>query len=218
MHFEILVEDQSGKRFLETMIPKIIHENQTFRVHPYKGIGHIPKNMKPKTDPRKRILLDRLPHLIQGYGNTFAEYPDDYPAILVIVCDLDNKCMKKFRNELLDVLAQCEPKPNTHFCLAIEEMEAWLLGDLDAIKKAYPNAKVPILNGYKNDSICNTWEILADAIYPGGQQKLSGEGWVAIGTKKTEWAVKISNYMEPQMNKSPSFNYFVQCIQSQGVE
>ena len=46
MHFEILVEDVSGKTTLEILVPKIINpEQHTFNIHAYKGIGHIPKNL-----------------------------------------------------------------------------------------------------------------------------------------------------------------------------
>jgi len=31
--------------------------------------------MKGTTDPEKRILLDRLPRLLNGYGKTFSAYP-----------------------------------------------------------------------------------------------------------------------------------------------
>ena len=46
MHFEILVEDRSGKKALDILVPKIIGMLHTFKVHSYKGIGHIPRNMK----------------------------------------------------------------------------------------------------------------------------------------------------------------------------
>ena len=72
MHFEILVEDQSGKKALDILVPKIIGDNHTFIVHSYKGIGRIPKNLAANGDANKRILLDQLPRLLQGYGNTFA--------------------------------------------------------------------------------------------------------------------------------------------------
>ena len=61
MHFEILVEDQSGKKALEILVPKIIDNNHTFKIHAYKGIGRIPKNLGGNIDASKRILLDRLP-------------------------------------------------------------------------------------------------------------------------------------------------------------
>lgn len=46
-----------------------------------------------------------------------------------------------------------------YFCIAIEEMEAWLLGDEKAIEEAYPQAKMPLLRKYVHDSIVGTWEI-----------------------------------------------------------
>ena len=168
MHFEVLVEDLSGKKTLDILIPKIIDDQHTFRVIEYRGIGHIPKNLKSSTDASKRILLNQLIRLLRGYGRTFAGYPEDYPAAVIVVCDLDDKCLKIFRQELFGVLNACNPRPETRFCIAIEEGEAWLLGDIPAIKTAYPNARDNILNGYTNDAICGTWELLADAIFQGG--------------------------------------------------
>ena len=208
MHFEILVEDQSGKKALDILVPKIIDSNHTFIVRAYKGIGHLPKNLKGKSDPSKRILLDRLPKLLRGYGKTFAEYPANYQAAVIVICDLDDQCLKKFKDELLNLLNQCNPQPLTRFCIAIEEGEAWFLGDLDAIATAYPDAKSNILNSYNNDSICGTWETLADAIYPGGYKKLKKLGWQEVGRQKSLWAENIAPHMNVTQNKSPSFRYF----------
>ena len=176
MHFEILIEDQSGKKALDILIPKLISLEHTFKVHSYKGIGRIPKNLGSNTDASKRILLTQLPQLLRGYGKTFANYPEDYPAAVILICDLDAKCLKTFREELHAILNACDPKPETRFCVAIEEGEAWFLGDIPALKKAYPKAKDAVLSTYVNDSICGTWEKLADAIFPGGtfSQGLAG--------------------------------------------
>lgn len=208
MHFEILVEDQSGKATLDNLVPKIIGNNHTFKVHSYKGIGHIPKNLNSKSEASKRILLDQLPKLLRGYGRTFANYPIDYPSVVFLICDLDDKCLKAFRQDLLEILNACNPKPNTRFCIAIEEGEAWFLGDIAAIKQAYPKAKSDVLNSYVNDSTCGTWERLADAIYPGGSRSLKAKGWRAIGSEKSTWANIICPYMNVNSNDSPSFNYF----------
>ncbi|MCZ0903441.1 hypothetical protein ON021_26460, partial [Microcoleus sp. HI-ES] len=149
MHFEILVEDRSGQTALEILIPKIISTQQhTFKIHYYKGIGHIPKGLKSASEANKRILLDQLPRLIQGIGQTFSQYPPDYPAVLIVTCDLDNRCLSTFRRELLDIVDKCNPPPKTQFCIAIEEGEAWYLGDLAAVKAAYPTAKEAVLNSY----------------------------------------------------------------------
>jgi hypothetical protein len=205
MHFEILVEDQSGKKALDIIVPKIIGENHTFRVIDYKGIGRIPKNLKSGGDANKRILLANLPKALAGYGKS---WPPGYAAVIV-VCDLDDKCLKSFRSELFDLLNTCNPRPETRFCIAIEEGEAWFLGDISAIKKAYPKAKSSVLSSYVNDSICGTWEQLADSIYKGGSQRLSCQGWQAIGAEKSVWAENITPHMDFDNNASPSFNYFL---------
>ncbi len=211
MHFEILVEDQSGKKMLGTILLKLVG-NHTFKVHPYKGIGHIPKNLHKTSDPQKRLLLNRLPKLFQGYGKAFHKQKEYYKASVIVVVDLDDKCFHDFRLELFNILHNCNPKPDTLFCFAIEEGEAWLLGDQNAIKKAYPNAKDDILQTYNYDSICGTWEILADAIYPGGSTKLSALSWQENGKIKSEWAETITPYLDSNNNHSPSFNYFVNKI------
>lgn len=212
MHFEILVEDQSGKKALDILVPKIIGEAHTFVVHSYKGIGRIPKSMRDIENASARILLDSLPKLLKGYGRTFAGHRN-YSAVVVLVCDLDNKCLHTFRAELCHILNACSPKPKSRFCFAIEEGEAWFLGDLDAVKAAYPRAKETILDSYVHDSICGTWEKLADAVYQGGAAALSAKGWQAVGEEKSKWAAEITPYMRIERNRSPSFCYFRQKIQ-----
>jgi hypothetical protein len=213
MHFEILVEDQSGKKALDILVPKIIGSEHigskhTFRVISYKGIGHIPRDMKEAKDARKRILLENLPRLLKGYGNTFHGYSNNYQATVILVCDLDDRCLKTFRRDLFGILNACNPEPETRFCIEIEEGEAWFLGDLNAINKAYPKARAAVLNSYENDSICGTWEKLADAVYPGGSSKLSQKGWQVVGIEKSKWAEAIAPSMAIMNNKSPSFCYF----------
>lgn len=208
MHFEILVEDKSGEKALSILVPKIISENDTFTIHAYKGIGRIPKNLKAITDPNKRILLDQIPRLLKGLDKTYSKNLDNFPVTVIIVCDLDDKCLKDFKKELLDTSKDCSKNLKIIFCFAIEEGEAWFLGDIQAIIKSYPKAKKAIFDTYINDSICGTWEKLADAIYSGGLQKLAKLGYQTIGMEKFKWAEKISPNMDINKNNSPSFCYF----------
>lgn len=208
MHFDVLIEDQSGKKFLDILLPNLITDKHTVKVISYKGIGRIPKNLTSGTDASKRILLDQLPKLLSGYGKTYASYPTSYRASVIVICDLDNKCLKSFLNELLAILNSCDAKRDAHFCFAIEETEAWFLGDISAIKKAYPKAKDAVLSSYVNDAICGTWEHLADAIFKGGRQALLKAGWHAVGAEKSVWAETITPHMNVDKNKSSSFCYF----------
>lgn len=207
MHFEILVEDASGKIVLESILEKILvpyGQDHTYKIISYKGIGRIPKDLRGTTDPRKRILLDRLPQLLRGYGKSL----QNFPAAVVVVVDLDDKDCLTFKQEMLDILNDCNPQTTTLFRIAIEEGEAWLLGDRNAVKAAYPRAKEQILNAYEQDSICGTWEKLADAIYPGGKQKLIQLGWPHTGQAKYEWANNIAPHLDVEDNQSRSFQVF----------
>lgn len=207
MHFEILVEDASGKIALECILEKILGPNgqdHSYRIFSYKGIGRIPKGLKGTIDPKKRILLDRLPKLISGYGKSLR----DFPAAVVVVADLDDKNCVEFKQEMLEILKVCNPQPTTLFRIAIEEGEAWLLGDRNAVTAAYPRVRVQVLSAYAQDSICGTWEKLADAIYSGGSGKLRELGHPHIGQVKCEWARNIAPHLDVEANQSRSFQVF----------
>lgn len=208
MHFEVFVEDLSGGKMLEHILPKIIGQDNTFKINTYKGIGHIPRDLNSTNYVRSKVLLNKLPGILRAYGKRFASNLQNYQETMLIICDLDKQCLKEFKRQLIDVLDQCNPKPEVNFIIAIEEGEAWLLGDTHAIKTAYPSAKMSKLKQYTNDSICGTWEILADSLYPGGSKVLKKQGYQAIGKEKYIWADKIAPYLDISNNKSPSFCYF----------
>jgi len=209
MHFEVLVEDASGKIALDTLIEKILgpkDKDHTWRIKSYKGIGRIPQDLrKNPADPSKRLLLENLPRLLKGYGRT---YQNDPNVTVIIVVDLDNRDCLIFKKELSKILKQCNPAPNTLFRIAIEELESWFMGDPQAIKSAYPRADSRALDSYIQDSICGTWEKLANTVYTGGAAALIRRGWPSIGQIKCEWAEKITPYIDVQKNKSRSFQVF----------
>ena len=96
----------------------------------------------------------------------------------------------------------------TLFRIAIEEGEAWLLGDHAAVKAAYPNARDAVLNTYFQDSICGTWEVMADAVHPEGSAHLKALGYPAAGMAKCKWAREIAPHMDMDNNQSSSFRVF----------
>ena len=205
MHIEILVEDSSGAALITNLLPLVIGPQgapHTWRIHLYKGIGRLPKGLTTRSDPAKRALLNQLPRLLTAYGKT-----PGYDAV-VVVLDSDSRNCKEFLAELNAVLEQCAPAPRTLFRLAIEEMEAWLLGDRQALLTAYPKAKREVLARYVQDSVCGTWELLADVVHPGGQTAIHKAGWPLPGQMKHEWVERISPHMDIQNNASPSFGKF----------
>jgi hypothetical protein len=161
-------------------------------------------------------MNDLLVTAAREYGQAFTKYPKGYLAHVAVVCDLDDQNLKAFSKELKKALDSCKKKPSTEFCFAIEEGEAWLLGDRAAVETAYPRAKKSILQSYVYDSICGTWETLADAVYPGGSTALKQQGWQAVGHEKSKWAEAITPHIDLTRNASPSFSDFVKRLRSLG--
>ena len=209
MRFEILVEGTTEEAVLKVLLRKIIKEtdkNHTWAIHPHRGIGSIPKNLADIPNKRNPTLLHNLPSKIRAYGKE----KDDNLAVIVLV-DLDDKNCKEFKKQLQEIFDFCNPALTSLVRLAIEELEAWFLGDKTAVKKTYPNVRENVLDSYKQDSICGTWETLAEAVYKGGVKELHlqyGKRSSQILGQKRKWARNICHHMDVDNNESPSFCCF----------
>lgn len=202
MHIEVLVEDSSGAVLMGYLMPKLLGESateHTWRIHDFKGVGRIPKDLNAKSDARIRTLLDKLPRMLEGYGKS------GYEAVLVLI-DTDRHDAVVFRSDLQEMLKQCPNAPRTVFGLATEEIEAWYLGDRTALLEAYPHADKKVLNRYVQDAVCGTWEMLADALLKGGAAAIKKQGFYKVGEFKHECAHRIGQLMNVARNKSPSFS------------
>lgn len=96
-------------------------------------------------------------------------------------------------------------------------MEAWLLGDRQALQKAYPDLADRIagkLSNYQQDSICGTWEFLADLLTKGGftNFRKSNPSAGDVGSKKIEWAATIGSHLDIRNNASPSFRFLLSAL------
>lgn len=209
MHFEFLVEGQAELTALSILMSRILGDYgqpHTWKIHKHRGIGRIPDNPGAKPNKHDQTLLHNLPSKLRAYGD---EGRDD--VVVVVLVDLDDRpdCVS-FKSDLVELLNDCQQQPNALFRIAIEELEAWFLGDQQAIKQAYPDARQPIIDAYVQDSQCGTWEKLAEAIYPGGLTALGqhGKRSVRILEQKRIWAKEICPLLDVQENQSPSFQAF----------
>ena len=172
MHLQYLIEDLSGEVLIRQVMEKLLmaYPDTTYDCKSFKGIGGFKKKASVKEIKTGKLLNDLVMYL-RGFDKSLR----GIPAAIVVVLDNDDNVPEQFRMELEDLAQQNEIETDHVFCLAVEEMEAWLLGDRAAVYEAYPEARRQAIDGYEQDSICGTWELLADAVYPGGLQKLRKE-------------------------------------------
>ena len=212
--FYFLIEDWSGSELIDALMKKIQATGQEFD-YEYKhfgGLGGFSKSRTPKEEKNGRLLND-LPIYLRGFNKKLSAIPKEAGSFsLFIVLDNDTRETANFQSQLQQIAVDNGITIDHAFCIAVEEMEAWLLGDLDAVITAYPNAKKKILNSYEQDSVCGTWELLADAVYPGGHEALKKEGYARIGQCKGEWARKIGALISLDKDKSPSFQNFLSAV------
>jgi len=208
MHFQFLIEDQSGQVLIELLMKKVQaeHPDVTCNYKFFGGIGGFTKKNTVKETKDGKLLNDLTTYLA-GFNRSLA----GIDAAIFVVLDNDDRNPIAFRAELEAVALSRMITIDHVFCLAIEEMEAWLLGDETALLQAYPNAKIAALRSYVQDSICGTWEVLADIVYQGGCKKMKKDNpsYTGIGKIKSEWAQTIGTFMDIHNNQSPSFNYFM---------
>ncbi|MDD2724399.1 MAG: DUF4276 family protein [Methylovulum sp.] len=209
MHFEILVEGQCENTALSILMPKIIGEYRqphTWNIRPHRGIGKLPENPAAEPNKNDQTLLHNLPAKLKSYG--IEQNPN---LVVLVLVDLDDKadCIA-FKNQLLALLDYCEIKPRTLFRIAVEELEAWFLGDAAALKSAYPDVRQDILDNYVQDSQIGTWELLAEAIHLGGIDALllKNKRSPLVLEEKRKWAKEISRHLNVDQNQSPSFCCF----------
>ena len=182
-----------------------------YDIKSFRGIGHL---KKPGSIQERKtgMLLNDLPAILRGMGKALQKM--DHAAI-VIVMDNDRNDPEILMSELQNMAATQMVFADHEFCLAIKELEAWILGDEKAIEEAYPNYKKSALKDYEQDGICDTWEVLANAVYPGGLpalKKQAERSYAEIGKVKCEWADKIGSKMSLKWNKSPSYRHFINCL------
>lgn len=193
MRLHVLVEGESEEALLQGWLRRFLPPSHSFVVLRHRGKGRLPRDPVKVPDIRREGLLDQLPAKLRAYGRELNPATD---RVLVLV-DADDDPCSDLKQRLLEVLESCDPRPVVLFRLAIEETEAFYLGDPAAIRKAFPQARLQRMKSYIQDSICGTWELF---------QRVIGDPV----EDKVEWAERMAphlgtDWQGKNANRSPSF-------------
>lgn len=200
MHFEILVEERSCEIVLRNILKKFIGETHTFKIYPHQG---------------KPDLLNKLPIKLRAYRKYI---PEDWRIVVLIDQDNDDcNHLKTNLNQIADnagfitkTSANRANLPSFQVLnrIAIEELEAWYFGDIEALESAFPRLPKNLNQRSKYripDSIQDTCETL--------ERLLKRAEYYRSGLQKMDCAKKVSENMIPTRNRSKSFQVFMSGIQ-----
>jgi hypothetical protein len=195
MRLHVLVEGPSEEALLTRWLARLLPQHR-HKVYPHRGKGKIPGDPTRAPDPLHQGLLDQLPAKLRSFGRQLDPKTDR----VVVLVDLDDDSSAELGAKLADVLAHCDPAPSAVFSLAIEETEAFYLGDPAAIRGAFPRAKTAKLKDYVPDSIIGAWELFQSVIESPVEAKV-------------EWARRMAEHLGTttetiQRNRSPSYRQF----------
>ena len=179
---------------LSLLLPRLIKDRATWRIIPYRG---------------KHRLLRELPSRLRAYARRLQS---ERHLRIVVLVDSDGQPCTELKERLKRAAEQAGLVTKSRQSaggfavlnrIVIQELEAWFLGDIDALKRAFP--KVPSVlgkrRGYRDpDAIRNSWERL--------HQVLRRAGELGDVFPKIETARRIAAHMSPAENRSRSFQSF----------
>lgn len=163
----------------------MIPDNTFFQVHSHQG----------KQD---------LEHAIKTTVPSISKIPG---ARILVVRDQDSGDCKKVKKQLLRLIGKRVESP-TLVRIVCRELEAWFLGDLQAVSEAYPRVKAKANINKADfrdvDNIQHANKFLL-AIIPEYKNRES--------LPKLEVAESITPYLDLKNNSSASFNHFVSGVE-----
>lgn len=193
MRIELLLEEPSAEAALRVLVPRIVGGTHTVRLHSFQG---------------KDDLLHRLPERLTLYAQ---RPPGDWRVVVLVDRDREDCLHLKAQLEAEAARAGLHTRATAAGGtidivnrIAVEELEAWFFGDVEALVAAFPRVPPSLAHRrpYRNpDGIPGgTWERLRDV--------LQEAGYYSGGLGKIDCARRVAQHMDPDRNRSHSFRIF----------
>jgi hypothetical protein len=199
MQIDVLLEEPSAEEALRVILPKILAGRARFKLINMRNkcrlIGELPASLRVK--------------------KTRLDAGEDLRIVVLVDRDNDGCQQLKARLERLahDAGLSTKTSPDQNGCfqvvnrIAIEELEAWFMGDTEALKSAFSGLRGEAFpKSFNNPDNSGTWENL--------HRFLRVKGIYKSSYPKIEAARKIAPHMELSRNRSRSFRHFCQGIEA----
>ena len=199
MHIKFFLEEPSAEEALRHILPKILSPDVICIFHAFEG---------------KDDLLEELPKLLKGHQ----WIPDDWRIVVLI--DEDRKDCHELKTYLekaareAGFVTKSSAIPNEDFQvvnrIAIEELEAWFFGDIEAMHAAYPriSRNLHAKAKYRNP------DAIKGGTYETLERLLIQKKYFTGRIPKPTVAQNIAQHMEPSRNRSKSFQVFVEGLKA----
>jgi Domain of unknown function (DUF4276) len=191
---EVLVEEPSAEAMLRTVIPRIVGDRAEFEIRVFQG---------------KPDLVGKLPQRLAGYGRWIQ---DSNTKVVILLDRDDDDCIAlKRKIEGMASAAGLSTRADAGSLqsalvltrIAVEELEAWFLGDVPALREVYPRVSGSLGQQARfrdPDAVVDTWRAL--------ERLLNSHGYHKGGLRKVQNARDVAAHMNVEGNQSHSFVAF----------
>ena len=180
MNLVFMLEEESAKHVIESLLPLILSG--------FPSVNCLCIPHQGKSDLQRSI-----PIKLKAWRK-----PETF---FVILHDQDSHDCRKLKQELQKICAE-QNKHSPLIRIACRELEAWYFGDLDAVKRAFPNLEMV---KYRNKAKYRNSD---NIICPSAELQR-----IIKGFHKSIAAKKVPQYMDINNNSSRSFTHMVTGVQ-----
>lgn len=199
MHIKFFLEESSAEEALRYILPKILSPDVICIFHVFEG---------------KDDMLEELPKHLKGHQ----WIPDDWRIIVLIDEDRrDCHKLKEYLEKAADeagFVTKSSATPNEDFQIvnriAVEEIEAWFFGDVEALHAAYP--RIP--ENLQSKAKYRNPDAIRGGTYEALKQLLMEKNYYKGRISKPTVAQNIAQHMVPSRNRSKSFQVFVEGLKA----
>ncbi|RKZ58954.1 MAG: hypothetical protein DRR08_15045 [Candidatus Parabeggiatoa sp. nov. 2] len=186
-----LVEDYSMIKFLEGILPRLGFEEHRFEIKHHRG---------------KEDLISHLNNIIPTLSKRAQQ--------IIVIIDRDKQDCVALKNKIQEKMAWCSCEYKIR--IACYELEAWFLGDMEAIAKCSPRFKASFFQGKKKyrdiDNIPKPSSVIEEIV----------PDWKKRHLSKPKFAEEIAHFVSletqnvEKANRSDSFHVLLETLRSFG--